>query len=459
MREILKSIGALAFAGFLLVPFADAASASAVERNGGGVEREDYLRVPMPPGFQVVITELEGPVFADAHGRTLYYWPLTTLRNGVTGDPKNTSVCTDVPNTRTAGLMSPYPPGLILPDHDERKSCTEVWPPVLADDDAKPVGDFTIITRKDGRKQWAYDGHALYTFYLDKRPGDTWGATTRTSRGESGAVREIATPPPAIPPGFAIITTALGRQLLTDKHYSVYWSDADGPEKSSCYGECARTWVPVLAPASAQPVGEWSIFERSPGIFQWAFRKKPLYTYARDTKIRSLQGGDIPGWHNAYTQKAPPPPAEFTLQDTETGVVLADPRGRTIYVYSCNDDSADQLPCDHPDAPQAYRLAICGGGDVGRCRREWPYVVASPEARSTSQAWMIIEIDPQTGHYATPGQHGALRVWAYRGRPVYTYAGDERPGDINGNGNGEFGGTRNGFRAFILRDDFFNNAG
>ncbi|HEY4365753.1 MAG TPA: hypothetical protein VGN07_00845 [Steroidobacteraceae bacterium] len=423
------------------------------------MEREDYLHASMPPGFRVESSELDGPVFADARGMTLYYWPYTTMRNGITGDPKNASACTDGVTTKTAGLMSPYPPGLVLPELDKRRSCTAVWPPVLAADDAKPIGAFTIIVRKDGKKQWAYDEHALYMSILDKVPGDVLGASTRKSGGDGPAEREVATVPPAIPPGFSIDSTALGRQLLTDKHYSVYFSDRDGPQKSNCDATCARTWVPVIASESAQPLGEWTIFERSPGIRQWAFRKKPLYTNALDASIGSLQGSDVPGWHNVYTQKAPPPPAGFTKQDSETGVVLADAAGKTIYVYNCADDSYDQLACNQPDSPQAYRLAICGGGKVERCLRDWPYVVAAADAKSTSRTWSVLEIDPQTGHAATPGQLGALRVWAYRGTPVYTYAGDVAPGDINGNGNGEFGGSRNGFKAFFLRDDFFNNAG
>ena len=34
---------------------------------------EDYVREEMPPGFQVVIADLEGPVYADANGKTLAY--------------------------------------------------------------------------------------------------------------------------------------------------------------------------------------------------------------------------------------------------------------------------------------------------------------------------------------------------------------------------------------------------
>ena len=65
-------------------------------------------------------------------------------------------------------------------------------------------------------------------------------------------------------------------------------------------------------------------------------------------------------------------------------------------------------------------------------------------------------IDPASGRPALAGQPGALRVWAYRDRPVYTYAGDRSPGDVNGDSHGEFRAERNGYKAFWLRDDFFS---
>lgn len=452
MRHILTFAGALAVGAFFAPP--PAVRAAETIRAVIPAEREEYARVPMPANVRVEYTELDGPVFATAEGKTLYYWPHTTMRNGVTGDPKNQSACTNEKTTHTAGLMSPYPPGLELPELDKRKSCAEVWIPFVAADDAKPVGAFGVITRKDGRKQWTYDEHALYTSYLDKVPGDVMAATTSNMGSDGPAAREVATAPSAIPPGFLVYSAVAGRQLLTDKNLSVYVSDRDGPNKSNCDAACTRDWAPVIAPASAQAQGEWSIFERSPGVRQWAFRKRPLYTHVLDSGIRSMEGSDVPGWHNAYTQKAPAPPAEFTVQDSITGTVLADAKGRTIYYYNCADDSVDQLACDQVDSPAAYRLAICGGGQVERCLRDWPYVEASASARSLSRTWQVITIDTRTGHLAEPGAPGSLRVWAYKGQPLYLNAHDEMPGDLYGHGNGEFIANRNGFRAFILRDEF-----
>jgi predicted lipoprotein with Yx(FWY)xxD motif len=53
--------------------------------------------------------------------------------------------------------------------------CAVAWPPLSATADAKPVGNYTIITRDDGSLQWAYNGKPLYYWKNDKQPGDTTG--------------------------------------------------------------------------------------------------------------------------------------------------------------------------------------------------------------------------------------------------------------------------------------------
>ena len=420
---------------------------------------EDYVRAPMPPGFKVVASEVEGPVFADSQGRTLYSWPLKDLRNGDTGDRKDGgSNCGDHVYTESSGLMSPYPEGLLLPELETRPSCAEVWPAVLASENAEPVGKWTIVEREDDSKQWAYDGYPLYTSILDRQLGDVFGATKLQAANDGPGVREPVGPEPNVPPEFAVVQVANGRLLVNYEGYSVYSWDQDGPNKSNCDSVCTQEWSPVLAPETAQPQGEWSVIERSPGMNQWAFRKTPLYTYIFDPRTRSLVGSDQPGWHNVYTQRAPAPPKAFMVHDAHLGHVVADARGMTIYLYNCGDDAIDQLACDHPDTPQAYRMAISGGGDPERSLETWPLVLAPIDAKSGSQVWGVMYIDPKTGHRAAPEQADALRVWSYRDRPVYTFAGDRRPGDSNGDAWGEFNGYRNGFKAFWLRDDFLDNA-
>jgi predicted lipoprotein with Yx(FWY)xxD motif len=53
--------------------------------------------------------------------------------------------------------------------------CAGNWPPLTAAAGAMPMGDYSIITRDDGSKQWAYKGRPLYTWHNDKAPGDITG--------------------------------------------------------------------------------------------------------------------------------------------------------------------------------------------------------------------------------------------------------------------------------------------
>jgi predicted lipoprotein with Yx(FWY)xxD motif len=53
--------------------------------------------------------------------------------------------------------------------------CAALWPPVMASDSDKAQGDYSIVTRDDRSKQWAYKGKPLYTYAGDKKPGDTAG--------------------------------------------------------------------------------------------------------------------------------------------------------------------------------------------------------------------------------------------------------------------------------------------
>jgi predicted lipoprotein with Yx(FWY)xxD motif len=53
--------------------------------------------------------------------------------------------------------------------------CAANWPPLAAAADAKASGDWTIVTRDDGAKQWAYKGKPLYLWSKDTKAGDKTG--------------------------------------------------------------------------------------------------------------------------------------------------------------------------------------------------------------------------------------------------------------------------------------------
>lgn len=81
-----------------------------------------------------------GEILTDTKGMTLYTFDK---------DAKDTSNCYD--------------------------DCAVKWPPLMAEAAAKADGDFTLVARKDGSMQWAYEGKPLYLWQNDKKPGDVTG--------------------------------------------------------------------------------------------------------------------------------------------------------------------------------------------------------------------------------------------------------------------------------------------
>jgi len=53
--------------------------------------------------------------------------------------------------------------------------CATNWPPLMVDDGASASGDWSVVTRDDGKKQWAYKGKPVYFWAKDAKPGDKTG--------------------------------------------------------------------------------------------------------------------------------------------------------------------------------------------------------------------------------------------------------------------------------------------
>ncbi|HEY4372579.1 MAG TPA: hypothetical protein VGN52_11700 [Burkholderiales bacterium] len=92
--------------------------------------------------FAAPQTKMEGGVMVGANNMTLYTFDKDTAGSGK-------SVCNG--------------------------PCLANWPALMATDSDKAAGDYSIVTRDDGKKQWAYKGRPLYYFVKDQKPGDKVG--------------------------------------------------------------------------------------------------------------------------------------------------------------------------------------------------------------------------------------------------------------------------------------------
>ena len=53
--------------------------------------------------------------------------------------------------------------------------CATNWPPLMASAGDSGSGDWSVITRDDGSRQWAYKGKPVYYWAKDAKPGDRTG--------------------------------------------------------------------------------------------------------------------------------------------------------------------------------------------------------------------------------------------------------------------------------------------
>ncbi len=50
--------------------------------------------------------------------------------------------------------------------------CSNLHPPYLLEKEGSAAGDFSVVERSDGTKQWAHKGRPLYRWIYDEKPGD-----------------------------------------------------------------------------------------------------------------------------------------------------------------------------------------------------------------------------------------------------------------------------------------------
>lgn len=94
--------------------------------------------------------------------------------------------------------------------------------------------------------------------------------------------------------------TMAGGVLVNASGMTLYTFDKDvaGSGRSQCNGPCIALWPAESAAADAQAQGDLTVITRDDGSRQWAYRGKPLYTYAADKKPGDRTGDNVKDvWH------------------------------------------------------------------------------------------------------------------------------------------------------------------
>jgi len=92
----------------------------------------------------------------------------------------------------------------------------------------------------------------------------------------------------------------VGGMLVNTSGMTLYTFDMDvaGAGTSKCNGTCAALWPPAMAVADAKPEGNLSFVTRDDGTKQWAYKGKPIYTFASDKNPGDVTGDNFKDvWH------------------------------------------------------------------------------------------------------------------------------------------------------------------
>jgi predicted lipoprotein with Yx(FWY)xxD motif len=236
--------------------------------------------------------------------------------------------------------------------------------------------------------------------------------------------------------------TGLGPILVGVDGRTLYGFTNDTPTQSNCEGTCAEAWPPVVVPANwtVAPGVDSGIFNtitRPDGTLQLVAGKYPLYAYSGDTTPGDVNGqgsGDV--WFVVDTGGAliegeavtettdateysdtvttepaaaeeAPPKAVF-IGETPIGVALTDADGFTLYGFTNDGDG-------HPTCNDA-------------CADAWPPLLVDgdtlPEGLDAAVFSVVSRDD---------GSH-QLKAGKW---PLYRFAGDDEPGQTNGQGSGD----------------------
>jgi predicted lipoprotein with Yx(FWY)xxD motif len=351
---------------------------------------------------------------------------------GVTVEPAQhlTAMANGTPNTNTAGTfadangMALYTfagdtaPGKSACEGD----CATAWPALAAPADATPVGDWSIVGRTDGTRQWAFRGKPLYRFAKDAKPGEVNGKGADNGQWQAAS---LPTAPDEVPSPAAVtlrsVSNAQGDVFVDNHGMTLYTFDGDAtPGKSACAGSCQKVWRPFRAAELAKPIGDWTVVIRDDGSRQWAFRGKPIYSFSGDGKPGDALGMLADSqWHPA-AYRTYFLPAAVTVRLHGNNTVLATAEGMTLYArdkfrfsfgsYSVNEG---------PPATPAIGRAVGTAGCEGDCTKDWVPLKASADAQPS-------------GFWSIALRGDGTRQWAYQGYPVYTNAEDKKPGDMLG---------------------------
>ncbi|MEV6872545.1 SCO0930 family lipoprotein [Amycolatopsis sp. NPDC051128] len=187
--------------------------------------------------------------------------------------------------------------------------CAKAWPPVLSTGDVEVQGvDKNLVgkvTRSDGTEQVTVGGWALYRYAKDTKAGDATGqgvgGAWYAANAKGGKAGQAASTEAGTVKLSASEIEGLGKAIVDQDGMTLYLFQKDGKKAktSTCNGDCAKTWPPVLSNGKVELQGIDSkllgSIKRADGTEQVTIGGWPVYKFAKDLKPGDANGNGVNG--------------------------------------------------------------------------------------------------------------------------------------------------------------------
>jgi predicted lipoprotein with Yx(FWY)xxD motif len=270
-----------------------------------GAPRLDGAGRPVGGGYRGSFSgELAEPNVIPEGWKVAQFYPITgiELPPGLSVQEVADAAAFSLVDHRLHTLYVNSKPGPIEPDPD--------WIPLPAPMIAHAFGDFDVLDRNDGIRQWTWRGRGLYRYAGDLAPGYANGTATGENWIVAAVYRLFQ------PDGVSIeFTLKKGAVLAADGGLTLYRRDGHilqsggghnlrrgAPARPAvgrdigtdprCREPCADLWRPFLAPADEKGGGFWSVAKREDGAKQWVYQGYALWFHAGDDKPGDMNGHD-----------------------------------------------------------------------------------------------------------------------------------------------------------------------
>jgi predicted lipoprotein with Yx(FWY)xxD motif len=250
-------------------------------------------------------------------------------------------------------------------------------------------------------------------------------ASTGAGNGYGADGNQASTSPAAVAPAGKLTVASnpdLGKVLTDGSGLTLYRFDADtaNPPKSNCDGDCATTWPPVPADDATAGAGiDKSLLgevTRADGTKQLTVSGWPVYRYAKDVNAGDVNGQGVGGKWFALAPDGKKAtladlPGLSVRKDAKLGDIVVDKNGMTVYRFI-------------KDKAWPKSVSNC----TGDCLVKWPAVaeVASSDTKGVVKKGLMGFTRPDNGE-----KQQTVNCW-----PIYTFSGDAKAGDTNGQGVG-----------------------